>query len=196
MSLKHFACQILVQHEVWNILNAFSLCYCFSAEIKWELLTFSPPPQPTFTSSRMYSSVLSWISIVVHSHPSVELAVMKTEEEWSCAYLELMSWASVDRNHTKMRSPSSMRLWDRKITVCTLTLQAVIILLTRKCWKWPARLCHLCSRICWNFPCPYALTLQQFKLFSRLVQEMLRWCAECFTKAQEGVSCGRKHLRV
>lgn len=98
--------------------------------------------------------------------------------------------------HTKMRSPSSVRLWDRKITACTLILQVVIILLTRKCWKWPARLCHLCSRICWNFPCLYAPTLQQFKLFNRSVQEMLRWCAEHFTKAQEGGTCGRKHLRV
>lgn len=137
-----------------------------------------PPPLPVFTSSGMYSSVLSWISVEVHSHPSVELAAMRLEQEWSCAYSELMSWASVGINHTEMRSPSSMRLWDRKITACTLILQVVIFPLTRKCWKWPARLCHLCSRICWNFPCPYAPTLQQFKLFNRLVQEMLRWCAE------------------
>lgn len=50
-------------------------------------------------SSAMYLSVLSWISIEGHSHPSVELAVMKTEEEWTCAYLQLMSWASVSINH-------------------------------------------------------------------------------------------------
>lgn len=43
-----------------------------------------------FASSGMYISVLSWISIEVHSHPSVELAVMKIEEEQSCAYLQLM----------------------------------------------------------------------------------------------------------
>lgn len=150
-----------------------------------------PPPLPMFTSSRMNSSVLSWISVEVHSHPTV----MKLEEEWSCAHSEFMSWASVGINHTRMRCPSSMRLWDRKITACTLILQVVIILLTRKCWKWPARPCPLCSRICWNFPCLYAPTLQQFKLSNRLVQEKLRWGAEHCTKAQEGGTCGRKHLR-
>lgn len=183
MSLKHFACQVPFQHGVWNILNVCSLCYYFSAKIKWELLTASLLPCPCLHPQECE---LSWIS--VHSHPSVELAVTKLEEEWAHAHSELMSWPHV--NHTEMR------LWDGKITACTLILQEVIILLTRKCWKWPARLCHLCSRICWNFPCLCALTLQQFKLSNRLVQEMLRWCAEHFTKAQEGGSCGRKHLRV
>lgn len=199
MSLKHFAWQIIFQHEVWNILNAFCLCYYFSTKIKWELLTVSLLPCPCLHPQeciQVYSSILSWISVEVHPHPSVELAAMKLEQEWSCAYSELMSWASVGIDHTEIRSPSSVRLWDRKITACTLILQVVIIPLTRRCWKWLARLCHLCSRICWNFPCPYAPTLQQFKLSNRSVQEMLRWCVEHFTKAQEGGSCAGKHWKV
>jgi len=60
-----------------------------------ELSAVSRLPEPVFAPSGMYGTVLLWISTEVRSHPSVELAAMKIEEEQSCAYLPLMSGASV-----------------------------------------------------------------------------------------------------